>query len=59
MGSYKYRVDMFDYVNGTPIKSMEAYKSEKVADKACERLNTYATEDPYYGKVYYEVVAEW
>lgn len=52
---YPYRVDMVSQETKRFIKSMDAYTSLKRAENACERLNDYAYEDPFYGRVFYEV----
>lgn len=54
---YKYDIVMYSHDTDRFCKWVQAYQSEKVANKVCERLNAEETKDPYYGKVYYEVVA--
>ena len=53
---YAYRVVMFSSETKQPIKSVDAYTSPKRAENACDRLNVYDSDHPYYGKVYYEVL---
>ena len=57
MKPYSFMVAM--YCRGTRfdtfVKAVNAYKSEKTAERVCDKLNTYDTEHEIYGEVYYKV----
>jgi len=55
---YRFAVYMYKSEDCSWVKSQNAYTSQKRAEKACDDLNTYESEHPVYGKVYYKVVQE-
>lgn len=57
MKAYSFDIAMYARVDGRFLTWVNAYKSNKTAEAVCDRLNLEQTEDPYYGKVYYEVIA--